>query len=181
MSILVNKDTRVICQGITGEAGAFHTKNCLEYGTKMVGGVTPGKGGKRDANGLPYQKVAAPGNSISLSGTTLAISQTITYRYQWRRCDSTGGSCLARGITALTNAGILFSGRSAAPWNRVWLSFSVEGSRRATGISAFAVGPSALASLVESASVVRVVWRVPGSLEIAWVSATFWLARAPTV
>jgi succinyl-CoA synthetase alpha subunit len=53
MSILVNSDTKVICQGITGSAGAFHTKQCLEYGTKMVGGVTPGKGGSKDANGLP--------------------------------------------------------------------------------------------------------------------------------
>src|SRR5882724_6468808 len=53
MSILVDKDTRVICQGITGSAGAFHTKGCLDYGTKMVGGVTPGKGGTKDANGLP--------------------------------------------------------------------------------------------------------------------------------
>ena len=53
MSILVNKQTKVICQGITGSAGAFHTKQCLEYGTKMVGGVTPGKGGNKDANGLP--------------------------------------------------------------------------------------------------------------------------------
>jgi succinyl-CoA synthetase alpha subunit len=53
MSILVNKSTRVICQGITGSAGAFHTKQCLEYGTKMVGGVTPGKGGQKDPNGLP--------------------------------------------------------------------------------------------------------------------------------
>ena len=53
MSILVNKDTKVICQGITGSAGAFHTKQCLEYGTKMVGGVTPGKGGQKDENGLP--------------------------------------------------------------------------------------------------------------------------------
>src|SRR5438876_5227427 len=53
MSILVNKETRVICQGITGSAGAFHTKGCLEYGTKMVGGTTPGKGGQKDANGLP--------------------------------------------------------------------------------------------------------------------------------
>jgi succinyl-CoA synthetase alpha subunit len=53
MSILVNKSTKVICQGITGSAGAFHTKGCLEYGTKMVGGVTPGKGGQKDANGLP--------------------------------------------------------------------------------------------------------------------------------
>jgi succinyl-CoA synthetase alpha subunit len=53
MSILVNKRTKVICQGITGSAGAFHTKGCLDYGTKMVGGVTPGKGGQKDANGLP--------------------------------------------------------------------------------------------------------------------------------
>jgi len=53
MSILVSAKTRVICQGITGAAGAFHTKGCLDYGTKMVGGVTPGKGGTKDANGLP--------------------------------------------------------------------------------------------------------------------------------
>lgn len=45
MSILVNRDTRVICQGITGKAGAFHTKGCLDYGTDIVGGVTPGKAG----------------------------------------------------------------------------------------------------------------------------------------
>ena len=53
MSILVDGNTKVICQGITGTAGAFHTKGCLDYGTKMVGGVTPGKGGQKDANGLP--------------------------------------------------------------------------------------------------------------------------------
>jgi succinyl-CoA synthetase alpha subunit len=53
MSILVDKNTRVICQGITGEAGAFHTRMCLEYGTKMVGGVTPGKGGQKTEHGLP--------------------------------------------------------------------------------------------------------------------------------
>jgi succinyl-CoA synthetase alpha subunit len=46
MSILVNKDTRVICQGITGRAGLFHSQKCREYGTPMVGGVTPGKGGQ---------------------------------------------------------------------------------------------------------------------------------------
>ena len=52
MSILVNSNTRVICQGITGKAGAFHTKGCKEYGTKMVGGVTPGKSGET-VEGLP--------------------------------------------------------------------------------------------------------------------------------
>jgi succinyl-CoA synthetase alpha subunit len=47
VSILVNKNTRVICQGITGEQGTFHTKQMVAYGTKMVGGVTPGKGGTK--------------------------------------------------------------------------------------------------------------------------------------
>jgi succinyl-CoA synthetase alpha subunit len=52
MSILINKETRVICQGITGSAGQFHTNGCAQYGTKMVGGVTPGKGGQT-SGGLP--------------------------------------------------------------------------------------------------------------------------------
>jgi succinyl-CoA synthetase alpha subunit len=46
MSILVNKRTRLLCQGITGKAGAFHAAQCLEYGTQVVGGVTPGRGGQ---------------------------------------------------------------------------------------------------------------------------------------
>lgn len=53
MSILVDRETKVICQGITGKAGAFHTQGCLAYGTKMVGGVTPGKGGTKSEHGLP--------------------------------------------------------------------------------------------------------------------------------
>ncbi len=52
MSILVNKQTRVLTQGITGATGQFHTKACREYGTQMVGGVTPGKGGMR-YEGIP--------------------------------------------------------------------------------------------------------------------------------
>ncbi len=47
MSILINQNTRLVCQGITGKAGEFHSKNCLEYGTKLVAGVTPGKGGQK--------------------------------------------------------------------------------------------------------------------------------------
>ncbi len=50
MSILINKDTRVICQGLTGAQGTFHSEQCLAYGTKMVGGVTPGKGGTTHIN-----------------------------------------------------------------------------------------------------------------------------------
>jgi succinyl-CoA synthetase alpha subunit len=71
MSILVDKNTRVLCQGITGSAGAFHTRGCLDYGTKMVGGVTPGKGGTQDANGLPVfntcdEAVRATGANASM-------------------------------------------------------------------------------------------------------------------
>ncbi|MPZ22835.1 MAG: succinate--CoA ligase subunit alpha [Dehalococcoidia bacterium] len=52
MSILVNKDTRVIVQGITGREGGFQTQRCIDYGTKVVGGVTPGRGGE-EAHGVP--------------------------------------------------------------------------------------------------------------------------------
>lgn len=52
MSIIVDKNTKVICQGITGAQGSFHTEQCLAYGTKFVGGVTPGKGGTTHL-GLP--------------------------------------------------------------------------------------------------------------------------------
>src|ERR1700732_5538530 len=45
MAVLVDKNTRLIVQGITGREGTFHAKGCAEYGTKVVGGVTPGKGG----------------------------------------------------------------------------------------------------------------------------------------
>lgn len=52
MSILVDETTKVICQGITGRQGAFHTRQAVAYGTRMVGGVTPGKGGE-ELDGLP--------------------------------------------------------------------------------------------------------------------------------
>src|SRR5512143_2935273 len=52
MSILINTNTRVLCQGFTGKQGTFHSQQCLDYGTKLVGGVTPGRGGEKHL-GLP--------------------------------------------------------------------------------------------------------------------------------
>ena len=52
MSVLVGKDTKVICQGLTGKQGTFHTQQCVDYGTKVVAGVTPGRGGEQHL-GLP--------------------------------------------------------------------------------------------------------------------------------
>ena len=58
MSILINKNTKVICQGLTGSQGTFHSEQAMEYGTKMVGGVTPGKGGSTHI-GLPVFNTVA--------------------------------------------------------------------------------------------------------------------------
>ncbi|MCH9620820.1 MAG: Succinate--CoA ligase [ADP-forming] subunit alpha [Chlamydiia bacterium] len=74
MSVLVNKETKVICQGITGQAGSFHTAQCLAYGTKMVGGVTPGKGGQVSEHGLPiFNTVAEAKKSVGVDATMIFV------------------------------------------------------------------------------------------------------------
>ena len=70
MSVLVDKDTKVICQGITGKQGSFHTEQCMEYGTKVVAGVTPGRGGQEHL-GVPVfntmkEAVAETGADVSM-------------------------------------------------------------------------------------------------------------------
>ena len=70
MSILVNADSKIICQGITGQQGSFHTEQCLEYGTQIVGGVTPGRGGQEHLS-LPVfdtvrEAVDATGATVSM-------------------------------------------------------------------------------------------------------------------
>ena len=52
MSILINNKTKLLVQGITGKEGAFHTSQMIEYGTNIVAGITPGKGGQKDENGI---------------------------------------------------------------------------------------------------------------------------------
>ncbi len=70
MSVLVDKESKVICQGITGNQGTFHTEQCLEYGTKVVAGVTPGRGGQ-EVLGVPVfntmkEAVAESGADVSM-------------------------------------------------------------------------------------------------------------------
>jgi succinyl-CoA synthetase alpha subunit len=78
MSILINKSTRVICQGITGKAGAFHTKGCKEYGTQMVGGVTPGKAGET-VEGLPvFDTVSEAVEKTGANATMIFVPAAFT-------------------------------------------------------------------------------------------------------
>ncbi len=70
MSILVNKDSKVIVQGITGSAGLFHATQCREYGTQVVGGVTPGKGGT-EVDGFPVFDTVEDARRISGANTSL--------------------------------------------------------------------------------------------------------------
>jgi succinyl-CoA synthetase alpha subunit len=70
MSILVDKNSKILCQGITGKQGSFHTEQCIEYGTQVVGGVTPGRGGERHLD-LPVfntmrEAVAETGADVSM-------------------------------------------------------------------------------------------------------------------
>jgi succinyl-CoA synthetase alpha subunit len=73
MSILVTKKTRVICQGITGEAGTFHTEQAIKYGTQMVGGVTPGKGGQTHLNLPIYDTVADAREATNADATVIYV------------------------------------------------------------------------------------------------------------
>ena len=73
MSILIGKDTRLICQGITGSAGKFHSEKCAEYGTILVGGVTPGKGGTRELDRPVFNTVAEARKATDANATMIFV------------------------------------------------------------------------------------------------------------
>ena len=70
MSILINKNTKVLCQGITGAQGMFHTEQAIAYGTKMVGGITPGKGGTSHI-GIPVFDTVR--DAVERTGATASV------------------------------------------------------------------------------------------------------------
>ena len=70
MSILVNKHTKVICQGFTGQQGTFHSEQSIKYGTRMVGGVTPGRGGEKHLNLPVFDTVA---DAVDETGATASV------------------------------------------------------------------------------------------------------------
>ena len=70
MSILVNKDTKVIVQGFTGKEGSFHAEQCMDYGTQIVGGVTPGKGGQTHLGQPVFNTVK---DAVATTGATVSM------------------------------------------------------------------------------------------------------------
>ena len=88
MSIIINKNTKVICQGLTGSQGTFHSKQAIEYGTKMVGGVTPGKGGTTHL-GLPvYDTVREAIRETKADATAIYVPAKFASKAIYEALDS---------------------------------------------------------------------------------------------
>ena len=103
MSIIINKSTKVICQGLTGSQGTFHSKQAIEYGTRMVGGVTPGKGGTTHL-GLPvYDTVREAIRETKADATAIYVPARFASAAIHEALDSNIGIiiCITEGIPVL--------------------------------------------------------------------------------
>ena len=73
MSVLINKNTKLICQGFTGAHGTFHSEQSIKYGTNLVGGVTPGKGGQTHLNKPVFNSVKEAKDKTNANATMIYV------------------------------------------------------------------------------------------------------------
>lgn len=141
MAILVDSATRVICQGITGAYGAQHTRGCLHYGTRLVGGVTPGKGGQKDENGLPiFDTVQRAVRETGATATMIFVPPGLAADAILEAADAgiklicaiTEGIPVqdmvrVRAVLDDMNGGVLAGGRGGNAWQSSWDSVILVG------------------------------------------------------
>jgi succinyl-CoA synthetase alpha subunit len=102
MGILINKDTKVICQGITGAQGTFHTQGSLDYGTKMVGGVTPGKGGQKHLGLNVFNSIYEAKRETEIDATMIYVPAPMVKDAIFEAIDAEIGVivCITDGVPA---------------------------------------------------------------------------------
>ena len=103
MSIIINKDTKVICQGFTGSQGTFHSQQAIDYGTQMVGGVTPGKGGTKHLNLPVFNTVKEAVDKTQADATVIYVPAKFATKAIHEALDAKVKiiSCITEGIPVL--------------------------------------------------------------------------------
>ena len=103
MSIIINKNTKVICQGFTGSQGTFHSQQAIDYGTKMVGGVTPGKGGSSHLNLPVFNTVKEAINETHADATVIYVPAKFATKAIHEALDANIKiiTCITEGIPVL--------------------------------------------------------------------------------